>query len=66
MAKPDVLVDNHGSMFLVTPVSAIAKEWVDQHLSLEGWQWMGSSFGVEHRFVAPIVSGMKADGLKVA
>jgi len=66
MAQVDINVDDEGSVFLFTPVTKLAREWVAQHLSLEGWQWMGHSFGVEHRFVAPIVEGMLADGLRVA
>ena len=65
MTQLDVNLDDQGNVFLFTPISRIAKEWVAQHLSLEGWQWMGNSFGIEHRFVGPIVNGMQADGLRV-
>jgi hypothetical protein len=65
MAKPDILVDDRGSVFLLTPVTQLAKEWVKEHLNLEGWQWLGDAFAVEHRFVAALVDGMKSDGLKV-
>jgi hypothetical protein len=51
---------------MVTPITTLAREWVEQNLALEGWQWMGASFAVEHRFVANLVNGMRADGLRVA
>jgi hypothetical protein len=66
MAKPDLTVDDRGSMFLLTPISELAKEWVQTNLALEGWQWLGASFAVEHRFVGQLVDGMRADGLRVA
>ena len=66
MAKMDVQVDGGGTVYLVTPITTLAKEWVQQHLALEGWQWLGGGFAVEHRFIANLVQGMRADGLKVA
>jgi len=65
MAKPDILVDDCGSVFMFTPVSILAREWVDENLNLDGWQWQGASFAVEHRFAVPLADGMKSDGLKV-
>ena len=52
MAELDVHVDGGGTVYLVTPISQLANEWVDAHVNLEGWQWLGSSFSVEHRFIA--------------
>ena len=66
MAKLDVQVDGGGTVYLVTPITQLAKEWVEQHLSLEGWQWLGGGFAVEHRFITALVNGMMADGLRVA
>ena len=65
MAKLDIHVDGGGTIYMVTPITQLAKEWVEQHLSLEGWQWLGSAFAVEHRFIANLVQGMRADGLRV-
>lgn len=65
MSRLDVQIDNHGTVFLVTPVTAFAERWVEEHLTLEGWQWMGHSFAVEPRCVAPLVEGMRGDGLRV-
>ena len=65
MAKLDINLDDQGTVCLFTPISQLAKEWISSHLRLEGWQFLGSSFAVEHRFVAPLVEGMLADGLRV-
>lgn len=62
----DVEVSGLGSsVVLFTPISAAAREWVDEHVALESWQWLGSGFGVDHRFVEPLIDGMTSAGLSV-
>lgn len=62
----DVTVSSgRGSICLFVPNSDIALAWVDQHVQLEGWQWLGRGFGVEHRCAGPLIDGMLADGLRV-
>jgi hypothetical protein len=63
--QPDVLVHGGGSVFHVEPVSLAAREWVDENVPLEAWQWLGSGFGVEHRYIGDLVDGMRGDGLLV-
>ena len=65
MAQLDVNLDDHGTVCLFTPISRLAREWIARHLRLEGWQCLGASFAVEHRFAVPLVEGMLADGLRV-
>ena len=65
MSKIDTQIDDCGSVVLVTPVTKAAKEWVKEHLSLEGWQWLGNCFAVEGRFAPALVQGMRSDGLRV-
>lgn len=61
----DVLVRNEGTVVLLTPRSDEAREWVDENLGLESWQWVGDSFAVEWRFAPNVVDGMIGDGLEV-
>ena len=65
-SNPDVLISDQGSLFLVTPMSEAARDWVSENVQLEGWQWMGISFAVEWRFAQDLISGMQGDGLEVA
>ena len=65
MPRLDVQVDDEGTVFLFTPISQVAKEWVQQHVVLENWQWLGGSFAVDHRFALPLAEGMAQDGLRV-
>lgn len=60
----DVLVRSEGSIFLLTPMTDAAREWISNHIP-EDAQYMGRSLVVEHRYVADIVAGMQSDGLIV-
>ena len=62
----DVRVDNHGSIFIVTPCSPAGSEWVDDNLPTEAQRWGANGVVVEHRYITPIVEGMLSDGLAVA
>lgn len=61
----DVRIENHGSVFLVTPLSLEAQEWIDQNVETESWQWMGRSLGVEWRFADMLANEMTLAGLEV-
>lgn len=60
----DFTVRNEGTIFLLTPHSAEAEEWIEEHLPKDRQTW-GSSVVVEHRFIADIVKGIRAEGLVV-
>ena len=62
---PDVFVENHGSVCMVTPMSPAACAWVDENVSLESWQWLGASFACEPRYVTTLIDGMQEDGLTI-
>ena len=62
---PDVVVRNSGSVCLFEPVTPAAKDWVAEHVQLEGCQWLGASFAVEHRFASGLAEGMLEAGLEV-
>ena len=44
-------------------LSEQAREWIDENVNAEPWQWMGDTFGIEHRYIADIVEAMMQDGL---
>lgn len=59
---PDFVVSNHGSIFLLQPLTTAALAGTDEHLPAERQLW-GSSAVIEHRFIADIVAGIQRDGL---
>lgn len=62
---PDVIVHNGGTLFQFEPQTQAAKDWIEQNVQTESWQWFGGSLVVEHRYAAQLAEGMIADGLVV-
>jgi hypothetical protein len=62
---PDFRVENHGTLFLLRPLTPAAGSWVKENLP-EDRLTFGHAVVVEHRYIADIVHGAQADGLEVA
>ena len=45
-------------MYIVTPITAKAKQWVDDNAGIEDWQWLGGGFAVDHHFIDDLIDGM--------
>ena len=65
ISPSDFIVENHGSIFLLRPVSAAASDWVSEHIP-EDAQWFGDAVAVEHRYIGDIVRGIQNDGFMVS
>jgi hypothetical protein len=61
--SPDVLVRNEGTVFVFCPLTSEAKEWIDENVESEPYQWFGNSLVVDHRFAWGLGQGMKDAGL---
>ena len=61
----DFKFEDHGSLFLLRPVSSPAEDWMGEHLPIDspGTQFWGDAIVIEPRYVAPIVDGIIGDGL---
>jgi hypothetical protein len=60
----DIVFRNEGTIWLATPLTAAASEWIAEHISEES-QWFGPSLVIEHRFVETIATALVADGLEI-
>ena len=63
--RPDFICENHGSLFLLFPLSQSAQSWVEEHLPTDV-QWFGNAVVIEHRYVWAILEGIQNDGLAVS
>jgi len=52
------------TVYGLTPVSEEAKQWIDDNVASEPWQWLGRSLVIENRYLADIIEGMVNDGLQ--
>lgn len=64
-AEADVEIDDCGGIVRITPQTDAGNEWIDENVQSEGWQWMGNSLCVDHRFADNLISGMQGHGLEV-
>jgi hypothetical protein len=60
----DFEVQDHGSIFLLRPITDVAHDWIEQHLPDHALRWC-DAIVVEHRYIGPIVGGAIGDGLVV-
>jgi hypothetical protein len=62
----DFEVNGGGSIYLLKPISAAAKIWVEEHIGEDnGFQPYWPTVVIEHRYIADIVAGIQSDGLEV-
>ena len=62
---PDVVVRNEGSLVLLELASEHAREWVEENVQPDAMWWAGCLV-CEPRYVADLVAGMEASGLRVS
>jgi hypothetical protein len=60
--EPDFWATDHGSVVMVAPLSAGCKEWVEQNVATQAWQWAGPFFACEPRMAGEVIRGMQNDG----
>lgn len=62
----DFIVENHGSICLLRPISSAAEEWVNEHIGEDnGFQPYWPTVVIEPRYISEIVNGIQQDGLAV-
>jgi hypothetical protein len=61
---PDFLCENHGSIFLLRPISPAGFAWIEEHLPPDRITF-GNAVVVEPRYVWAILVGLQDDGLVV-
>ncbi len=62
----DFTIADHGSVFLIRPVSEAARQWLDENAVAEPWQWLGGALAVDHRFARNIIAELTDAGFKIS
>ena len=60
--RTDARVENHGTIFLVRPLTESALGWLTEHTD---GTWFGNALAVEHRYVSDLVVGLRDAGFNV-
>jgi hypothetical protein len=61
----DVLIADHGSIALFTPMTPIVRQWVEDNVEVKPWQRFGASVACEPRCLNDLVARMQEEGLVV-
>lgn len=61
----DAIIENHGSIVGITPMTPAAREWIEENCAAEPWQFIGATLNVEPRCAEAIVEAMQEAGLTV-
>ncbi len=62
----DLLFENHGSLFLIRPLSESGQHWLDENVGDENTLTFGGAVVCEPRYVEAIAHGAVEAGLAVA
>jgi hypothetical protein len=65
LTMPDFICANHGSIRVLTPMTAAAREWRDEHLPDDAQSW-GRGVVIEPRYWPDIQAGIQEAGLVIA
>jgi hypothetical protein len=65
MNAPDVLVNNEGTVYCFTALTPRAKQWFDENVETEAWQWFDATCVVDHGFALGLAVGMEDAGLEL-
>jgi hypothetical protein len=60
---PDIVFENHFSIFLIRPVSPAGQSWLDENVGDSETLTFGGAVVCESRYVEAIYRGAVADGL---
>ncbi len=58
----DFVVRPHGTVWTFEPNTESAKRFVRTDLDVQGWQWLGPAFGVDHRLANDLVAALEGEG----
>lgn len=62
----DVAVGGGNGLYTLTPLTEAAREWFDEHVQSEQWQWLGPALVIDdYRLASSIVDGIQSAGLEV-
>ncbi len=62
----DFRISDHGSVIGITPLSDLARAWIDENVASEPWQWRGGVLCIEPRCARDLVAGIAAEGFEIS
>ena len=60
--EADFMVRPHGTVWTFEPQTEGATRFVHTDLDVQGWQWLGPAFGVDHRVANDLIAALEGEG----
>jgi hypothetical protein len=61
----DFSISDQGSIFLIRPLNEAARQWLDENVVSEPWQWVEDALCVETRFARDLVLEIVEAGFEI-
>ena len=61
----DFSISDQGSIFLIRPLNEAARQWLDENVVSEPWQWVEGALCVEIRFACDLVLEIEEAGFEI-
>ena len=60
--EADFVVRPHGTVWTFEPNTETAKEFTQNDLDVQSWQWLGPAFGVDKSLVNDLIAALEVEG----
>ena len=61
----DFQITDQGSIFLIRPLNEAARQWLDENVVAEPWQWVQGALCVDARFARELVAEITDAGFEI-
>ena len=62
----DFSISDHGTVISIRPLNELARQWLDENVVSEPWQWVQGALCVEARFARDLIIEIEQAGLTVS
>jgi hypothetical protein len=62
----DFRIADHGTVISIRPLNEAARQWLDENVVTEAWQWVEGALCVEARFARDLVIEIAEAGFEIS
>jgi hypothetical protein len=62
----DFQIADQGTIFLIRPLNEAARQWLDENVVSEPWQWVQGALCVEARFARDLIIEIEEAGFEIS
>ena len=62
----DLLIADHGTIITIRPLSEAARQWLDDNVVAEPWQWLGGALCVDPRCARDLANEIADAGFEIS